>query len=238
MTEIVLTAYSGSILGPISKVLGLIMDALYVFMQNVFGIESAALAIVLLTVVIYMAMLPLTYQQQKFAKLNKSMAPELKKIQEKYKGRNDQEATMLMNQETQLVYKKYGVSPTGSCVQLIIQMPILFALYRVFYNIPAYIGTTRNTYAGLANEVIATTGYQDKLVELMTEYKIITGSGVNVNNFMDKVGGAEGEALTNYVIDVLYKLPTNAWASLSNVFPDASASISETWSHIQPGRQH
>ncbi len=125
MTEIVLTAYSGSILGPISKVLGLIMDALYVFMQNVFGIESAALAIVLLTVVIYMAMLPLTYQQQKFAKLNKSMAPELKKIQEKYKGRNDQEATMLMNQETQLVYKKYGVSPTGSCVQLIIQMPIL-----------------------------------------------------------------------------------------------------------------
>ena len=46
---------------------------------------------------------------------------------------------MAMNEETQAVYAKYGVSPTGSCLQLIIQMPILFALYRVIMNVPAYV---------------------------------------------------------------------------------------------------
>ena len=77
-------------------------------------------------------MTPLQVKQQKFSKLSSVMQPELQKIQKKYKGKNsDQAAMQKMQEETQAVYQKYGVSPTGSCVQLAIQMPILFALYQV-----------------------------------------------------------------------------------------------------------
>ena len=75
--------------------------------------------------------MPLTIKQQKFSKLQSKMNPELQAIQKKYKDkRQDQAAMMKMNEETQAVYQKYGVNPMGSCLQLIIQMPILFALYR------------------------------------------------------------------------------------------------------------
>ena len=68
--------------------------------------------------------MPLTIKQQKFSKLSAKMNPELQAIQARYKNKKDNESMMRMNEETQAVYAKYGVSPTGSCLQLLIQMPI------------------------------------------------------------------------------------------------------------------
>ena len=108
------------------------------------------------------------------------MQPELNAIRDKYKNRKDQEAMMAMNQETQLVYQKYGISPSGSCIQMLIQMPILFALYRVFYNIPAYIGSVRDsfytisgneTFHGLVGGIMNTDGFVKKVSDLMTKFK-------------------------------------------------------------------
>ena len=182
MSDILLTAYDGAILGPIAKFLGWIMNGIYLGMYNLFGIESVILSIVLITIVIYMCMLPLTIKQQKYSKLQQKMQPEIQKIQEKYKNKKDQESMMAMNQETQMVYEKYGVSPTGSCLQLLIQMPILFALYRVFYNIPAYIGSVKNNFLDLANGIIGTEGYTNTLQNLMTDYNYITSSNINSSN--------------------------------------------------------
>ena len=67
-----------------------------------------------------------------------------RKMKEKYKNKKDQASMQAMQQETTYVYQKYGVSPTGSCVQMLIQFPILLALYRVFYNIPAYITSIKS----------------------------------------------------------------------------------------------
>ena len=82
MTGIVLTTYSGAILGPIAKILGWIMNLIYEGVSNLFGIESVALSILIITVVIYTALLPFTIKQQKFAKLQQKMQPEIQKIQE------------------------------------------------------------------------------------------------------------------------------------------------------------
>ena len=82
MTGIVLTTYSGAILGPIAKILGWIMNLIYEGVYNLFGIESVALSILIITVVIYTALLPFTIKQQKFAKLQQKMQPEIQKIQE------------------------------------------------------------------------------------------------------------------------------------------------------------
>lgn len=245
MSDILLTAYDGAILGPIAKFLGWIMNGIYLGMYNLFGIESVTLSIVLITIIIYMCLLPLTIKQQKFSKLQQKMQPEIQKIQEKYKNKKDQESIQAMNQETQMVYEKYGVSPTGSCVQLLIQMPILFALYRVFYNIPAYIGSIKNNFIELANGIIGTEGYADTLAGLMESYKYTTSSNLTSANVAERLNASSGEALTDYVVDVLYKLPSTGWEKqsynntlqtlpvLEDYFPNLSSSIESTFAHMQ-----
>ena len=66
-----------------------------------------------------------------------------------------------MNQETQAVYAKYGVSPTGSCVQLAIQMPILMALYRVIYAIPAYVSKVKDIFVPMADGLYTQSGIKE-----------------------------------------------------------------------------
>ena len=85
MSELLLTAYDGSILGPIAKVLGWLMNGIYELMAAI-GIENVGLAIILFTIVIYMLMLPMTYKQQKFSKLSQKMQPELNAIRKKYEN--------------------------------------------------------------------------------------------------------------------------------------------------------
>ena len=67
------------------------------------------------------------------------MQPELQAIQKKYKNKTDAASRQKMGEETQEVYNKYGVSPSGTCLQLFITFPILLALYRVIINVPAYV---------------------------------------------------------------------------------------------------
>ena len=204
MTNILLTPYDGAILGPVAKLLGVIMDAIYMFMHNVFGFENVGLSIIIFTIVIYTLMLPLTYKQQKFSKLSQAMQPEIKAIQEKYKGRRDEASQMAMNNETQMVYDKYGVSPMGSCGQLLIQMPILLALYRVFYNVPAYITAVREKFVVIADEIMTYDGFAEIMTKIQTDYKVTTGAKfdfvVSETNTIDQV--------RNYIIDVIYKVPS------------------------------
>ena len=216
MSDILLTAYPGSILGPIAKLLGILMDWIYSGISNITGgrVESVVLSIVIITIIIYMCLLPLTIKQQKFSKLSQKMQPEMQAIQAKYKNKKDQASMMAMQEETQLLYQKYGISPMGSCVQMLIQMPILFALYRVFYNIPAYLSGVKGSFTGLVDSIQQTSGYQDTLVSLMEKYNVVTSSGLNASNAVSKLADASGDTLSNYIIDILYKLPSKGWDAL------------------------
>ena len=216
MSDILLTAYPGSILGPIAKLLGILMDWIYSGISNITGgrVESVVLSIVSITIIIYMCLLPLTIKQQKFSKLSQKMQPEMQAIQAKYKNKKDQASMMAMQEETQLLYQKYGISPMGSCVQMLIQMPILFALYRVFYNIPAYLSGVKGSFTGLVDSIQQTSGYQNTLVSLMEKYNVVTSSGLNASNAASKLADASGDTLSNYIIDILYKLPSKGWDAL------------------------
>ena len=216
MSDILLTAYPGSILGPIAKLLGMLMDWIYSGISDITGgrVESVVLSIVIITIIIYMCLLPLTIKQQKFSKLSQKMQPEMQAIQAKYKDKKDQASMLAMQEETQLLYQKYGISPMGSCVQMLIQMPILFALYRVFYNIPAYLSGVKGSFTGLVDSIQQTSGYQDTLVKLMEKYNVVTSSGLNASNAASKLADASGDTLSNYIIDILYKLPSKGWDAL------------------------
>ena len=230
MSDILLTAYPGSILGPTAKLLGMLMDWIYSGISNITGgrVESVVLSIVIITIIIYMCLLPLTIKQQKFSKLSQKMQPEMQAIQAKYKNKKDQASMMAMQEETQLLYQKYGISPMGSCVQMLIQMPILFALYRVFYNIPAYLSGVKGSFTGLVDSIQQTSGYQDTLVSLMEKYNVVTSSGLNASNVASKLADASGDTLSNYIIDILYKLPSKGWdALLDGKFFDGIQSVVE-----------
>lgn len=217
-----LTASNGRFLGPIAKGLGYLMNLIYIFQSEVLHINNVALTIVLFTIFVYICLYPLTYRQQKFSVLSQKMNPEIKAIQKKYKGKTDQNSRMAMQEETQSVYDKYGVSSVGSCIQAAIQMPILFALYRVFFNIPGYIFSIKGIFSNLVDGIVKTDNYPHILDNL---YKINKISGLKVN-FTGKGNLVE----KNYIIDFLYKLSDKGWENLSSnkFFPDLSSTIEKT----------
>lgn len=223
--NILLTQYDGAILGPIAKVIGVIIDFIYNFMDKVFDVQNIGISIIILTFVVYMFMLPLTYKQQKFSKLQSKMSPEIQAIQKKYKGKNDNESRMKIQEETQAVYDKYGVSMTGSCLQLLVQMPIFFALYRVIYNIPAYVSSVRDSYQPLVEQIMRSGNYQDKITKLHDSF----GMKTVALNFSKT---ATDDQISNSIVDVLYKLTSDGWGALEKTFSSLGNVISDVHSSV------
>ena len=224
-----LTQNSGKILGPIAKVLGYLMNAIYAFMDKFLHIQNVGLTIILFTIVIYLCLLPLTYKQQKFSKMSQIMNPEIQAIQKKYKNRRDQASVQAMNEETQAVYQKYGVSPSGSCVFMLIQLPILFALYRVIYNVPAYITNVKNTFDGVVTGIRGTSGYQDTMNSFLetVSKKNSVFRGITLNF------SGTSQQTHDSIIDVLYKCTSDNWALLQDKFSGLSDVIASTQSAVE-----
>ena len=225
----ILATKSGTpIIGQLATVMGWIMDGIYKLL-NIFGIQNIGLCIIIFSILIYALMTPLQIKQQKFSKLSAVMQPELQKIQKKYKGKNsDQAAMQKMQEETQAVYQKYGVSPTGSCVQLAIQFPILMALYQVIYKIPAYVGSVKNILSAAVTNITAVSGYTDILQNFIKDNKM-----TRVQLIMDG-----SKATSNSVTDFLYALSPSQWKSLAETsqfsgFSDTLNSTAKEISHVQ-----
>lgn len=220
--NIVLTKSTMPIIGWVAEILGLLMNGIFSVINSI-GIPNIGVAIILYTIIMYILMTPLQIKQQKFTKLNSVMTPELTKIRKKYEGKNDQLSMQKMNEETQAVYAKYGVSPAGSCVQLLIQFPVLIGLYQVIYHIPGYITIIGNKLGELANAP-GFVSFFKKFVENLSK--------ANNLKFVDDTKEA--------VIDVIYKLNPSQWTDLinsskgetfGNILTDVHAELSE-WTYF------
>ncbi len=210
-----LTKSTAPVIGWFATLLGLIMNVIFMG-QSAIGIENIGLCIILFTIVVYLLMTPLTIQQQKFSRLSSKMNPEIQAIQKKYKGKNSDQAAMAkMNEETQAVYAKYGVNPMGSCLQMAIQLPVLFALYRVIWNIPAYVDKVKQAFIPLSEKLISAAGAEEFLTE--------TANSLHV---------AFKEMTQLTTIDVLYKFKPANWTALAEKFPDMSSVIDQTRTKI------
>ncbi len=202
----------------IAVILGYIMNAIYIVLAGIAGVftnsdgsvavGNIGIAIILFTLIIYVAMLPLTYRQQKFSKLQAKMQPEIKAIQDKYKNKKDTDSQMAMNQEIQAVYGKYGVSMSGSCVQMILQMVILLPLYRVIYNIPKYVPAVNDVFSKLGSALVE---LGDSASEQVTN--LVSGS-TSATAIVKEM--AENGASSDYYAQLLNKFSTANWEDLSN----------------------
>ena len=209
MMDAFLTTYQGAILGPIARVLGKILEGIYFVLSSI-GIQNTGICLILFTFIVNALMIPLQIKQQKFSKMSAVMNPELQEIQKKYKGKKDQQSQQMLSMETQAVYKKYGVSPASGCLPLLITLPILFALYRVIYNVPAYVGQVYNIYSGLAKSLREA----GATVEELSKY-LSTSTYVVTDAVKNATGDHAGDI--NYFVDVLGQFGSDAWDKLKNV---------------------
>lgn len=204
-----------AIIMPIAQVLGYIFNLLFEALSFL-HIGNVAIAIILFTIIVKLCMLPLSIKQQKLAKLNSVMSPEIKAINEKYKDkRNDQNAMMKMQEETKAVYEKYGVSQMGGCVQMLIQMPILLALYQVFRFIPLYITQLKNLFTAFLTDnggIMSASGYTDTMKQF--------GENIDWTN-------------VNTAITEINKFSTENWEALRNAFPAFSDIIANSHASLE-----
>lgn len=219
MSQILLTQNSTPIFKYIVWILGKIMNLIFDFLYLI-KIPNIGLAIILFTIVMYLLLMPLTVKQQKFSKLSAKMNPELQAISAKYKNRKDQESMMAMNQETKAVYAKYGVSPTGSCLQLLIQMPILFALYRVIYSMPAYVVKLRDSFDILVNKLTSSdiTFFSENVSSYSYYKKQFTESAL---------AGSKYGNIQNSFVDVLNRASSSDWDKIIEKYGNDAVQVQE-----------
>lgn len=108
-----------------------LLNWLYQLTVNV-GLPNYGLAIILLTVIIKMALYPLSHRQMKSMMAMQQLQPKIKDIQDRWKNKDPKK----MQQMIMELYKEHNVNPAAGCLPLLIQMPILIALYRSLYNFP------------------------------------------------------------------------------------------------------
>ena len=230
--ELFVATKTGSILSPIATIFGYIMDFLFKITSS-FGIYNLALCIILFTVITKLILFPLTVKQQESSRLMSIMQPELKEIQKKYKGKKDQASMQKQQAEMNAVYAKYGYNMTAGCLPMLIQLPIIFALYRVIYNIPAYVPSVKSIYQAVADSLGGTSAAQ-ALVDFANNNgweKLLTGlSNLGLDD-PEKYGNTE---VNNFIIDFLYKMTDTQWTALKDAFSGAfaSADVAEAAAHI------
>ena len=121
------------------------------------------LSIVGLVIVVRAALIPLFVRQIKSQRKMMEIAPELRKVQEKYKGKRDQLSREAMSRETMALYKKHGTTPVSSCLPLLVQMPVFFALYSVLSGVQTIKTDPNHTGVGLLTNELMTEFYNAKL---------------------------------------------------------------------------
>ena len=113
------------------------------------------LSIVALVIVIRILLIPLFFKQIKASRGMQMMQPELQAIQKKYKNKKDPSSREAMGRETMELYRKHGTNPMASCMPILLQSPIFFALFRVLYNLPPIADGTKEAIGPIDASVAA-----------------------------------------------------------------------------------
>ena len=211
-----------AIIEPIASLLGKVLDVLFVGI-NAIGLGNIAIAIILFTLLVKLLMLPLTAKQSKMMKLNSIIGPEVRAIQNKYKDKKgDQNAMLKMQEETKAVYAKYGTSQMGGCVQMLIQFPILLALYRVFQRIPMYVTSLKALFIKIlgdgGNGIMSAADYSDFMSNTFNTGTLAKIDWSNVNDAV--------VAMNSFTTEQ-WNLLKEHFTSYASVIADNQAKITE-----------
>ena len=170
----------GIILWPLKWAVELVLVSWH-WLFTAMGLPAAAgitwvLAIVGLVLVVRSALIPLFVRQIKSQRKMMEIAPELRKVQEKYKGKKDQLSREAMSRETMALYKKHGTNPASSCLPLLVQMPVFFALFSVLNGVQTIKTDPNHTGVGPLNNELMTEFYNAKLFGVASLHDTLVGA--------------------------------------------------------------
>ncbi len=191
----------------IAKPLGQFLYWIY----NTVAFENYGLAIIIFTIIVRAAMMPLTLKQYKSSAEMQKVQPLIKEIQRKYA--NDKQK---LNEETMKLYQEHKINPAGGCLPLLIQMPILLALWQVITR-PLYfmLKFSQDKLDTLASQA-GVLKHTYKEIETIT-YFIKNGQGSevgNLNMFFPSQGGINLGSIPTYHLDQLTADPMKIWLLL------------------------
>ena len=219
MLNIIMTQNSAPIIGWCAQLLGQVMEWIYKLFSNI-GIESIGLCIIVFTLLVKLVLIPMTIKQQKYAKVSGVMTPEIQAIQKKYRDKRDQDSMMKMNQETQAVYEKYGTSPTGSCLPMLIQMPILFSLFYIIGGIPAYVEPVYDYYTPVTDVIVEDYDYFKFMDNAYDKY-VLEKKSKDEFAYIDKMIESFDKINEKKLIDNLSKYSSTQWKDLIKCYENS-----------------
>ncbi len=139
----------------IYKAFGWIMEKCYALVEAMGGFGGYALALLLFTVVCQIILFPFGIKQQKNSLKQASLRPKENVIRRRYNGRTDRASQMKMNEEIQTLYQEEHFSPFAGCLPLLIQLPLIFALFAVIREPLTYItGIDTNSVQRITNFIL------------------------------------------------------------------------------------
>lgn len=144
----------GNILGPIAGVMGRLYNMLFEGLNGMMSTGALGIAIIVFTLIVKLILFPLMVKQQKSSFKMQMLQPEMEKIKNKYKGKTDQLSQQKMAMEMQDFQKKNGINLMGGCLPLLVQLPILYALFYIFQNAYVYVDVIGQNYADIANAIL------------------------------------------------------------------------------------
>ena len=174
-----------TLLWPIKWAIEAILVTFHTLLEAI-GLDGDAgltwvLSIVGLTLVVRAALIPIFVRQIKSQRRMMEVAPQLKKIQDKYKGKKDQFSREAMSRETMALYKKTGTNPLSSCLPLLIQMPIFFGLFSTLNNAQHQNANgSHNPGVGLLNQDLSTSFGTSSLFDIAPLHLAISTANGNV----------------------------------------------------------
>ena len=189
------------IIKQIAWLLGQVMNGIFNVLSAI-GIENIGVCIIIFTIIVYTLMIPLTIKQQKFSKMSAVMQPEIKKIQKKYEGKKDQ------------------ASMSSGCLPMLIQMPILFALYPIIRDIPTYVKGVKNVYMPVTEAIMNTDGFQKIMEKIGEASPVLMSAKTNDYSQVDTI------------VNVLYKFQDSTWDKLLDKIPSISDLAHQTMNQV------
>jgi YidC/Oxa1 family membrane protein insertase len=180
--------FIGTILTPIKWVIEALLVGWHWVWTNIVGLDAGAgitwvLSIVGLVLVVRAALIPIFVRQIKSQRKMLEVAPQLKKIQDKYKGKKDQFSREAMQRETMELYRKAGTNPFSSCLPLLIQMPIFFSLFSVLNEAKKQPDGTFHAGVGLLTTELSKQFGTSSLFDI-APLKLSIQSALDVHNYV------------------------------------------------------
>lgn len=202
----------------ITRFFGVIISFIFDLVASITPVGALGITIIVFTIVTRLLMTPLQIGQQKYSRMMNLIQPELDKMMKKYKGKTDQESQLRFMQERKALFKKYNVNSSAGCLTMAIQLPLIWALFRVLRQPSQYISKLSVIYKDMATVIMEKVPNYEQYLNVFMEQVKKTSSYQFDLTTINKVGKVLG------LPDFLSNLTSMQWNEL---LPKFSADVQQ-----------